>query len=52
MDIASNKKKIIKRKKLLDNSLFVYVFSDIYIYIYILPSTDRLFRCITTDQCG
>ena len=24
---------------------------DIYIYIY-MSSTDRLFRCITTLQCG
>ena len=24
----------------------------IYIYIYILSSTDRLFRCIRTPQCG
>ena len=24
----------------------------IYIYIYILSSTDRLFHCITTLQCG
>ena len=24
----------------------------IYIYIYILSSTERLFRCITTLQCG
>ena len=24
----------------------------LYIYIYILPSTDRLFRCIKTLQCG
>ena len=28
----------------------MYVF--IYIYIYILSFTDRLFRCITTLQCG
>ena len=26
--------------------------SLIYIYIYILSSTDRLFRCIPTLQCG
>ena len=25
---------------------------NIYIYIYILSSTDRLFRCIITLQCG
>ena len=24
----------------------------IYIYIYILSSTDRLFCCLTTLQCG
>ena len=24
----------------------------IYIYVCILSSTDRLFRCITTLQCG
>ena len=29
---------------------FVYIY--IYIYIYILSSRDRLFRCITTCQCG
>ncbi len=25
---------------------------DIYIYIYIDSSTERLFRCIATLQCG
>ena len=30
----------------------LYIANSLYIYIYILSSTDTLFRCITTHQCG
>ena len=33
-------------------TLLEYICIYIYIYIYISSSTDRLFRCITTLQCG
>ena len=38
----------IKESLKCNRSTYIYI----YIYIYILPSTDRLFRCITTLPCG
>ena len=35
-----------------DDREFWHDASELYIYIYILSSTNRLFRCITTLHCG
>ena len=44
------------KKTVDDIATFVFVavviYIYIYIYIYILSSTERLFNCITTLQCG
>ena len=45
----SNNLRLILREKLF---LKIVHYTYIYIYIYILLSTDRLFCCITTRQCG